>query len=264
MDKKNNYGLVIGMLVGVVVCLIVVIGLLVTGVINFKVDTSSKKEESGTVIKDDTAKNTDENKVSEDEKYSAIIEEYKSAMNDENYQENMEKYPNINAIMMNYYHNFKKGYYDGEMSFNYTYYDINKDGNNELVVVTNSPTKESDNIADIYTYDGNKANMFIHEGCLGERCSAAIYDNGIIYFEGSGGAAVHGYTIYKIGADGYSKETVKDYTVEYTDLDGKSFIVTNDITNQIENFLSIDELESSLIGSANKVDLSKLDWEEIK
>ena len=40
--------------------------------------------------------------------------------------------------------------------------------------------------------------------------------------------------------------------------------MTNNITNQTENFLSIDELESSLIGSAKKVDMTKLDWKEIK
>ena len=117
---------------------------------------------------------------------------------------------------------------------------------------------------EIYTYDGNKANRLINENCLGERCSVALYNDGTIYFEGSGGAAIHGYAVYKIGADGNSRETVKDYTVEYTDQDGKTFVVTNNITNKTENFLSIDELESSLIGSAKKVDMTKLDWKEIK
>ena len=252
--KKNSNGLVIGVLVGVIVCLLILVGLLVSGVINFKIDTSSKKEESGTVI-DNASKNVGENKVSDVDKYSAIIEEYKSAMNDENYQEDMEKYSNINQNMMNFYHSYKKGYYDGEIIFNYVYYDINKDGNNELII---GPMYE------IYTYDGNKANRLINENCLGERCSVALYNDGTIHFEGSGGAAIHGYAVYKIGADGNSRETVKDYTVEYTDQDGKTFVVTNNITNQTENFLSIDELESSLIGNAKKVDMTKLDWKEIK
>ena len=35
----------------------------------------------------------------------------------------VEKYSNINQNMMNFYHSYKKGYYDGEIIFNYVYYE---------------------------------------------------------------------------------------------------------------------------------------------
>ena len=144
--------------------------------------------------------------------------------------------------------------------FNYVYYDINKDGNNELIVVFSSPSAQY-HIAEIYTYDGNKASMFIpQQGCLGERCSATLYDNGIIYFYGAGGARVHGLTFYKIGDNGYSIEIVKDYGVEI-DENGNYTISEGDT---VTSYKSDEEAINSVVGNAKKVDMTKLDWKEIK
>ena len=46
MEKKKNYGLIIGILIVIIVCLVGFIGLLVSGVVSFKVNNSSKATES--------------------------------------------------------------------------------------------------------------------------------------------------------------------------------------------------------------------------
>lgn len=262
---KKGASVVIVLLITIIVILIIFIGLLLTGVVdinidNDKINNSSSNNEISNNNGDNNidSNNNNKNTISDDVKYSSIIDEYKRAMNDSNYFNNMEKYTNINTIVVANYFNYLKGNFSGTMTINYLYYDINKDGNNELVVFSNSDSRNN-NIAEIYTYDGNKANMFIKEGCLGERCIAHIYDNGIIYFYGAGGAAIHGLDFYKIGNDGYSKDIVKTFGVEIKD--GIHSIESDGVKT---NFKSDEEAINSVVNGASVVDLSKLQFKEIK
>lgn len=255
---KKGVGIIIGILFGLNIVLVVVMVLMLTGVIDVKInknnDISTKNEEKI----NNTNKNDDMNK--DDEKYASIIDEYRRAMNDSDYDYTDEnKYPFVNSTVLHHYHNYKNGNYEGSMTLNYVYYDINKDGNLELIVATNHNSKEY-NIAEIYTYDGSKANAFFKSVCLGERCNAHIYENGIIYFYGASGAAVHGLTFYKIGSDGYSRETVKDFGVEIND-DGVYNIESDGVKTE---FKSDDEAINSVVGDTKKVDLFILKWIEIK
>ena len=147
------------------------------------------------------------------------------------------------------------------MAIDYTYYDINKDGTNELIIVTNT-LSDKYNIGEIYTYDGSKANMFINDDCLGERCRVAIYDNGIVYFYAFGGAKYYDLYFYSIGSDGYSREIISTYMVEIDEND--NFIITDSNTKSKTDYSSDEEVISSVINGAKQVDLDKLEWNEIK
>ena len=198
----------------------------------------------------------DSSKASENEtKYNSIIEEYKKAMEDENFENDTTyetKYPNINYTMMHYYHTYNS------VTFNYLYYDINKDNKDELII------GNGNSIIAIHAYNGTSSISLFENRCLGDRCQVELWDNGIMFFEGSGGAAYHSYEFYKLGNDGYSKETIKKYYVEYKDNEVKTFTVTDRDTNEIVDFKSTDDIVASIKGNAKDVDLSKLNWIEIK
>ena len=46
MEKKNNSGLLVGILIGIIIMLIVGIGLFITGTVNFKSTTTDNKQTS--------------------------------------------------------------------------------------------------------------------------------------------------------------------------------------------------------------------------
>ena len=238
MRKNNKSGLIIGILFGIIVMLVIIIGLFATNIIGFssKTDNVSDKKANNEEKLDEQKEDFQENNNIEEDEYLAIIEEYKGALNDKDFN----------------YHA-----YDNSVIFKYVFFDINNDGKNEMIVGDGNNA-----IYEIYTYDGKKVLRFYDDGCLGERCSSSIYDNGIIYFYGSGGASVHGLDFYKVAGDGYSKEVIKSYSVEY-DSNGNVTIMDNN-TKSVTNFKKDEEVISSVIGSAKKVDLSKLDWIEIK
>ena len=216
--------------------------------INSKTKTNNTNTNTEIPIKKDT------------EKYSIIIDEYKKAINDNDFNETDDtKYPNINSTMVHNYHNYQKGSSEGVMTFNYVYYDINKDNNNELIVFANE-TSKNNNIVEIYTYDGEKAKKFIDDSCLGERCSAKIYNNGIIYFYGAGGALIHGLEFYKIGNDGYSKENIASFSVE-TDENNNVTIKTN---NKLTDFKTDDEVIKSIVKDSDELNISNLEWKAIE
>ena len=264
MARNSKGSLVIGIIIGIVVMVVVIIGLFATNSISFNSKNNDDSEEKTTNKEDkvdEQSETNEDNAQLDNERYASIIEEYKKAMNDENFDSSSSKYANINNIMVKYYHNYKNGNYEGEFALKYSFYDINSDGKNELIVITSSQNYKY-NIADIYTYDGNKPVVFIGEACLGERCSAEIYDNGIIYFYGSGGAMIHGLDFYKIASDGYSKETYKSYSVEYDS--NRNVTITDNNTKSVTTYKTDEEVISSVVGNSKKVDLSKLNWIEIE
>lgn len=265
--KKNNTWLI-------VLLVIIILGL--AGYIVYdKVLSKGSKKENNIEIKEEHNTDMDDanndntvnhNNASDDNndgssrvavnesKYSSVISEYSKAMKDDNFVDDNDsetKYPNINYTMIAYYHMYNS------VIFNYTYYDINKDGKDELIV-----GNAEDSIYEVYTYDGNKAVRFLDSNCLGDRCSAELWDNGIIYFEGSGGAYIHGLDFYKIADDGYSRKIVSSYEVEYDE--DKNVTITDNKTNKKTNYSTDEQVISDVKGNANTMDLSKLDWKEIK
>ena len=177
MRKNNKGGLIIGILIGIIIMLVVIIGLFVTNTIslNSKVNSSNEKSANKKDKVEEQSETTSKNDNLDNEKYASIIEEYKKAVNDKDFNNNMDTekiYPNINdhIIHLQYLSSSVPRIY-------YVFYDVNKDENNEMIV------GDSDNgIYEMYTYDGAKAIRFYNESCLGERCNSSIYDNGMIYF----------------------------------------------------------------------------------
>ena len=250
MNNKKSNGAITGLLIGIIIMLLVFVALFATNTISFNSKTNNDDKTTNTK-EDNTSEENNNNK--DGEKYSKIIEEYKNAINDAEFNEidAEKKYPNINTTMMHNYHA------DKSLSFNYIYYDINKDNKNELIIGDGK-----DSIFEIYTYDGKEIHKFINNECLGERCKATIYNNGIIYFYGASGASIHGLDFYKIANDGYSKDTIKSYEVEYDE--NKNITITDTTINNKTNYKSDEEVISNVVGNANEVDLSKLNWVEIK
>ena len=257
MKKNNKSGLLVGILIGIIILLIIVIGLLATNTISFssKVNGDSEHKMENKDKSDENDEEIEDSDNLDNEKYASIIEEYKKALNDKDFNNNVDTektYPNINENIIHLYHS-----YGTPNALKYVFYDVNSDGKNEMIV------GDGDNsIYEIYTYDGVKAIRFYNENCLGERCNSSIYDNGIIYFYGSGGASIHGLDFYKIASDGYSKDTFKSYSVEY-DSNG-NVTITDELTKAKTNYKADDEVINDVVGSAKKIDLSKLGWIEIK
>ena len=246
--KKNNNGFLIGFLVTIIVVLVVFIGLIVSGVVKFGDNKLSNKiEEIDDVEVLDDSK--DSLHISDDDKYSSIIKEYRDAINDK--EENIDNYTNVNKTMVHYYFSYNS------VKFNYVYYDVDKNGSNELLISDNGNGKY--NLVDLYTYDGNKAAKLVTDNCLGDRCSLSLYDNGIMYFYGAGGASHHGLDFYKIGSNGYSRETIGSYGVDISE--DRSVTIMNG--DKKTNYTSDDEVINSVIGNAKRVELDSLKWNSI-
>ena len=245
------------LLIFIILVLSIILILTLTGEIHLQ-PIQTKSNDESTNAKEGI--NNQSTTTTDNEKYSIILDEYKTALNDKNFdQTNEEKYQNINPTVVHNYHNYKKEYNEGTMTLNYVYYDINKDNNNELIVFANDPYKNN-NIVEIYTYDGEKAKKFINDSCLGERCSLKIYNNGIIYFYGAGGALIHGLEFYKIGNDGYSKENIATFSVE-SDENNNITITTN---NNKTNYKTDEEVIKSIVNDSEEVNISNLEWKAIE
>ena len=216
------------------------------------------------ITNNDTKIEESKNNNSETKKfdYSRILEEYKTSMNTEDFDFTNEAYKNINANIVHLYQNHSKGLYEGNMIISYAYYDINKDNNDELII-SFSNDNDKNKIAEIYTNDSTNIYRFFNEICLGERCSAEIWENGIIQFEGSAGVKNHSYNYSKIASNGYTREIIKEYEIEYSDNYPSSFTITND-KNEKENYNSIEEFLEAQKENTTAVDLTQLNWNEIK
>lgn len=139
-------------------------------------------------------------KLSPEEIYKPILDEYSLAMGADHNDETAE-FPNINYVMMNYYYQY--GGYDGTYftGFYYDYYDIDGNGTDELLIGYGSKFKD---VVDVYGTKDNKPQKLIDEYSLGERSQLYIYPDGTMLLFGSGGAELNVIDTYKIKEDGVS------------------------------------------------------------
>lgn len=145
--------MVIGILIGIIIILIAIIVLFATNTLSFGGGVSSSN--------DDTVKNKEvekEDSVEDGSKldndiYASVIEEYRSAINDKEYESIIDretKYLSINTNMLHLYHAH------GEtVLFKYVFYDINNDNKNEMIVGSGV-----DGIYELYTYADSKVVRF--------------------------------------------------------------------------------------------------------
>lgn len=239
--KKNNNGALIGLLIGIIVMLLIVVGLFATNTIslNTKEKNNSNK----------TTNNTEEKQTTSDiDIYQEVINQYKEIINSNLSDEeiNQDKYNYASYTDCGTYQCLK------ENKWYYTYYDINKDNHDELLISYDSDNKHF--VTTIYTNDGTNikevAKYWSRNRLYG------IYDNGLIVTNGSGGATLEGYSFQTI-----DKSIDKDYEVNYNNSEVESIIDIK--TEKKTDYKTIEELLSDNIGNNQKVDLEKLTWNEI-
>lgn len=178
------------------IAVLVVIGGGVAGIKALNKKEEPKKIEQ-TVNK--VKENKDEKKkISPEEIYKPILDEYGVALAMESYDENTQL-TNVNYVMLNSYQQQRAYEATNSMGFYYDYYDIDGNGTKELLI---SYGAESKSIIDVYGMNGNKAQKLIKEDSLGERSQLNIYPDGKMILVGSGGANLHGITVYTFEKDG--------------------------------------------------------------
>ena len=256
MESKNNSGL-FALLAVIVVILVTLGALLATGAIKFKSDSSEDSQQS--TNNNQQSNDVNENAKSSQDIYSDIINEYKTAIHSNKDDNMVYKYVNENA--MNHYYS-QKGTED-EFNFEYSFYDINKDGIEELLI--------NNYIIDIFSYDGSNVIRLFSEdaNCLSEtRCSINLYDDGTIYFSGSGGAANYYIGFYNINQNSSTLNTINSYLIKYgndgstTIYDEDTYDFNNDTGTKLD-YSSDKELLNANIHNANKIDLNSLNWTNI-
>lgn len=146
-------------------------------------------------------KREEQKKLSPEEIYQPILDQYAVAMAMDPYDENVQ-FSTINHVMLNYYYQ-QQGNHDGttSMGFYYDYYDIDGNGTQELLI---SYGAESKNIVDVYAMKENQPKKLIEDDSLGERSQLYIYPDGKMILVGSGGANLHGITVYTFEQDGFT------------------------------------------------------------
>lgn len=140
--------------------------------------------------------------VSSGEVYQDILDEYGMAMGEEVYNE-YAGYPNVNELMLQYYYQY--GGDDGVYftGFYYTYYDIDGNGTDELLIGYGSKFK---NVVDVYGIKDNQPYKLFddEEYPLGDRSQLYIYPDGTMIIAGSGGFENLGVDTFHFEEDGES------------------------------------------------------------
>ena len=202
---------------------------------------------------------TEKNELKNEEKYSSIINEYKTAIGDTSLKESSEdiseKYKNVNELMIHYYHNYN------DQQFKYIFYDIDNNNVDELIIVSKNANNGYNNIIDIFTHNGTKPVKLIKEN-LGERTNAQIFSNGIIYIKGSGGATSGIREFGKISSNGKNYETIQEYYYLYDELGNVTFYSDAQEKNKL-NYTSVEQIEKIHLAGATEVLMNSLTLKDI-
>ena len=189
-------------------------------------------------------------KLTNEEMYAGIIEDYKKAMD----EIDLDDFDSIDALTVKYdYVNVwllehVARYAEEGVKLTYSYYDIDKNGIDELVVGA------SGSMAAIYSYDlnANQPAKVFYQTVL-ERGNLDVYDNGIILSSGSGGAALHYYEFGKI-VDGTSYEMLEAVDEEYRESGEISY--KDAVTKEELNYNSANEMFDKYIPNSKPIDNS--------
>ena len=139
-------------------------------------------------------------------------------------------------------------YSDAGTEVTYNYYDIDKNGVDELIVGANGAPGA------IYTYDqANKVPVKVFFQDTMERGSLSIYDNGTIYSEGAGGAALHYFEFGKMSADGLGYESLEKVEEEYLE-ENQAPVYRNPETGETLAYTSYNDVADKYIANAQTVE----------
>lgn len=213
----------------------------------------SGKEEDNNIdnsIEEDTVNsNSNDNQT----KYSSVINAYKYAMENEN--EDREYGENVNSNILAYYHSYN------DFDICYAFYDINKDNNDEMIVLSKRNDDSKLTIIDIHGYDGKNPVRLIKNDSLGDRTKVEIFENGVIYLNGSNGADNGILSFNKIESDGY---TLSSDDIYYKYNVSNEIIFYSDV-NLISplDYTSIDEIMDEFVNGSPKINLENLEIKTI-
>lgn len=193
----------------------------------------------------------------------------KSALNKSVYKEILDKYKtaisggiidsSINLVAVNNYFVWGKEQV-GDTFLNYGFYDINKDGKDELLLFTESDKNRhnDDSPMDVYTRNkDNKPVRLTPEGVNGERTTMKITkEDSNFIVRGSGGAWRHGYDFYKLKDSGTSIEKTDSFSSDT--YGGKPEVYERTYPTKTKEVLTKEEFNTKYLNKENmKFDYSK-------
>ena len=127
--------------------------------------------------------------VAAEEAYQHVIAEYQGVIGVDStaFLNAPDNYFNGDHVAIRYYHMYHAH------SFHYAYYDIDKNGMDELLIGISFGQDVQP--VDIYGFDGEQTVQLIDEPTLGDRSSLSLLTDGTLYFFGAGSAteATHAY-----------------------------------------------------------------------
>ncbi len=213
---------------------VAIIGGVATGITLYKnnKDEERKLKQEQEIVQEgiENKTETDKEKINVEEIYLPILDEYRQAMLKRSFEEG--EFPNISEVMMQEYYYQEGGLKDGVYTgFYYTYYDVDNNGVDELII---SYGAEEKYICDIYGINNNTPKKLIDEYTLGERSQLSIYPDGTIVMISSGGYDLTGVNIYHFSEKG---DELVDSGFETTNENTENYIAEKTNNQQkVENF----------------------------
>ena len=197
-----------------------------------------------------TSENNEPAILTDEEKYESVLNEYKNAISEFSFEdisseESIEnKYGMVSLTLIEHVTRYK----DDGIKLTYNFYDIDKNGVNELLVGA------SGSIGAIYSYDSNtkKPTKVLFQSTL-ERGNLDVYDNGVILSGGAGGAALHYYEFGKIASNGTSYELLESIEEEYIE-NNEVPIYRNYETGETLEYKDIAEIMDKYVSNATVVE----------
>lgn len=210
------------------------------------------KEENNTIVSNQTEEKetvTDEIDPRKEEMYGEVISNYENALaeydlNDLEAEERIKEKYNLEdtTLLMHL-----ARYSSNEIKLTKMFYDIDKNGTDELILGA------SNAMAVIYTFDKNANKpVFVYALDTIERGNLSIYDNGIIFSAGSGGATLTVYEYGKMDEKGTSYELLEKIEEEYTEESEKPEY-TDLVTGEKLAYKSLDEIFEKYTSNAKEV-----------
>lgn len=131
------------------------------------------------------------------------------------YQPVLNNYAQVLGIDSNTYNQNPDAYYNGDhmavynyhagrnSEFKYAYYDIDRDGTDELLIGVDDPGSSMDSgyhgIVDVYGFDGGQAVQLLDENILGSwRANLSLHQDGSMHFTSTMGASDHSDVWYTL------------------------------------------------------------------
>ena len=226
--------------------MVVLLSILLVGCDKNEAKPSSNESNDVTTVENEDIK------IENADIYKDILNDYENALAEYDFEDLdsdakiEKKYPLVNISLIEHI----ARYADNGVKLTHAFYDINKDGIDELIVGAEnacgaiySYNKESNEVVKIYFLDSF------------ERANLEIYDNGVISMEGSGGATIHLYEYGKISEDSTSYEVLESVMTEYME-EIQTLVFTNYETDELLDYKSVEEIDEKYISGAKVVDIA--------